>query len=112
MRFVPILPSKKHCVTLRKLGPLVWKIVLREYGRYRTYRNARAAVNAFDGIDVQQLFGFVPGVVLLRMDTIYRARVHASRIFRSDARFGDNVCHAFNLTQGLRSPNRLKVSRD
>ena len=45
-----------------------------------------AAVDTFDGVDIEHLFGLKPVVILLRMDTIDRARVHASRVFGSRCR--------------------------
>jgi hypothetical protein len=46
------------------------------------------------------------------MDAIDGARVHASRVFGSDAGFGDNVCHAYKLTHGLWKPKISQAKGD
>ena len=85
--------------------PLLRKVVLREDGRNRTDRHACAAIDAFDGVDIQQLLTVKTRVVLFRVNAIHRARVDASRVFGTNAGFGDNVCHGFKLPHGLWKPN-------
>jgi hypothetical protein len=100
--------TKKSSVLFGKARPLLGQVIEREDGRHRAYRYARATIDTFYRIDVNQLFVLETRVVFLRVNTIHRARVHTSRIFSTYAGFGDNVCHAFKLTQRLQTP---KISR-
>lgn len=77
---------------------------MREDSRHRTHRYACATIDALDRIDKQKLLSIETRVVLLRVNTIHWARVHASRIFGSNAGFGDHVCHAFKLPYGFSKP--------
>src|SRR5579863_557806 len=76
-----------------ELRPLFRQIIECEDGRDWTDRDAGAAVNAFDRIDVEQFRGTVVGLVLLRMNAIHRTRIHASGVFGADARLSDYVGH-------------------
>src|SRR5580700_11193728 len=69
------------------------KIIEREDSRYRANRDAGTAIDALDGIDIEQFFGRVLGVVFLGMNAVHRARIHASGVFGVDARFSDYVGH-------------------
>src|SRR5262249_35166303 len=83
------------CVASRKARPLLWKIVQREARRDGTNRDARAAIDALDRVDVQQFLCSVVRLILFGMNTVDRAGVDAGSIFSADARFSDYVCHRF-----------------
>src|SRR5271170_3285792 len=80
-------------------GPLFRQVFEGEDGGYRADGDAGAAVDAFDGIDVELLFGVVAGLVFARVDAVHRADVDAGGIFCADARLGDYVSHLLLLGQ-------------
>ena len=55
--------------------------------------DARAAVDALIGVDVELRFGFKSGFVFSGMNAVYRANVHACGVLGSDARLGDYISH-------------------
>src|SRR5580700_1725275 len=73
--------------------PLLRQIVEGEDCRHRAHRDARAAIDALYGIDVEQGLGRMLGIVLLGMNAIDRTRVHARGIFGVDAGLCDHVSH-------------------
>src|SRR5215469_6755353 len=89
-------------VAFGKGVPLLRQVIEGEDGRHRANRNASTAIDTFHGIDVQQLLGRVSRLVLFRMNAIHRTRVHASGVFRADARLSNHVGH--------KSVSLLKVS--
>ena len=111
-----VLTSEEIRIFLRELAPLFRKIVEREDRGDRTYRNAGAAVDAFDGVDVEHLGIGELRLILFRMNAIDGAGVHARRIFGTDARFRNDVCHMFwklqkyhtRLNTGKYLPDRPK----
>ena len=84
-------------VQFRILLPLLGQVVERENRGHRADRHARAAIDAFNRINVKlgnAVEGgpaVVIGRVLLGVDAIYGTGVHASRVFRSDAGFGNDI---------------------
>src|SRR5271168_42105 len=80
-------------------GPLFRQVFEGEDGGYGADGDAGAAVDAFDGIDVELLFGVVAGLVFARVDAVHRADVDAGGIFCADARLGDYVSHLLLLGQ-------------
>jgi hypothetical protein len=89
------LASEIFGIAFGKRCPLFRKIVERKDGRHRTYRHARAAIDALHRIDVEHFFFSVSGCIFLRMNAIYRAGVHAGSVFCSDARFCNHIGHKF-----------------
>jgi hypothetical protein len=87
------LSSEKSGVLLREIRPLVREIIEREDGRNRANRDARAAIYALHGIDVEHIVLAKIRFIFLGMDAIDRTGVHAGRIFGSDAGFRYNVSH-------------------
>src|SRR5262249_50355053 len=85
------------CVPGGEVGPLFRKVIQCEDGRYQADRYAGAAVDALHRVDVEQLRFRVVGLVFLGMNAVYRARIHTSRVFGSDAGFCNDVCHVFSL---------------
>jgi Tfp pilus assembly protein PilF len=73
--------------------PLFRQIVERENGGNRTDGNARAAIDAFHRIDVEQLLVGVGRLVLLRVNAVDRAGVDAGGVFRPNTGLSDYVCH-------------------
>src|SRR3989304_2999804 len=71
--------------------PLFRRFVEREDRLDRTRRDARAAVDAFVGVNVQHFGGREIRLVLARMNAIDGAHVNAGGVLRSDAGFADNV---------------------
>src|SRR5580692_10907893 len=82
-------------VLVSKARPLFGQVVSSENGRHWADRNAGAAVDALHWIDEELLRRSVPRFILLGMNAIYRAGVHASCVFSSDAGFCDHVCHRY-----------------
>ena len=81
-------------IHLRELLPLVRQFIKGEDRRHRANRNARAAVDALDWINVE-LRGFRKcGFIFFRMDAVNRARIHTRGIFRPNAGLCNNVCHS------------------
>src|SRR5256885_14399338 len=86
--------------------PLFRQVFQRENRGHRADRHARAAIDAFRGIDVQLLLGFMLRLVLAGVDAIHRAHIHAGGVLGADARFGDDVSHA-NSPLSAREPGSL-----
>ncbi len=80
-------------VLLREIGPFFRQIVQSEDCRNGAYRDARAAVDAFDRIDVEHGFVSEAGIVLFGVDAVDGASVDASRVLCADAWFRNYVCH-------------------
>jgi hypothetical protein len=80
--------------------PFLRQVVQREDRRNGADRNASAAVDTFDRVDEQLVHRIEPRPaifvlrVLFRMNAIDRAGVHACSVFRSDAGFGNDICHS------------------
>src|SRR5260370_13575690 len=76
---------------------LLRQIIHHENGCHRTDRYTGSAINALSGIDIQlrhfieRRAAIVIGAVLRRMDTIHRAHVHTSSVFRPDTGVSDDV---------------------
>src|SRR2546426_4922437 len=87
------LPPVVLGVALGKALPLFRKVVERKDGRHRAHRHAGPAVNALHRIDVKHFFFRERRFILLGMNTIHRAGVHAGGVLRPDARFCNHVCH-------------------
>jgi hypothetical protein len=87
------LTSEVGGVARGEVVPFFREIIEREDGRHRANRDAGAAIDALDGIDIKQFRRRVLGVVFLRMNAIHRARIHASGVFGVDARFSNYVGH-------------------
>src|SRR5256885_14065358 len=77
--------------------PFLRQIFQRENSGHRANRHARATIDAFRRIDIELLLTFKLRLVLPRVDAVHRAYVHARRIFRADARFGNHVSHSILL---------------
>src|SRR5689334_13217889 len=90
---MPRLPAVVRRVARGEVRPLLRKIVKREASGDRANRNAGAAIDALDGVDVQELFRRVVRLVFLWMNAVDRASVDAGGIFGADAGFSDYVCH-------------------
>src|SRR5437879_3196139 len=90
---VPELTAEISGVPRDEFGPLRGQIGQREYSRYRTNRHASPAIDALYRVYVEHLFGGVPVIILLGVDAIHRAGVHARRVLRSDAGFCYDICH-------------------
>src|SRR5215472_5586407 len=73
--------------------PFFRQIVESENRRDRADRHASAAVDALHRIDVQHLCAFKLRFVLLRMDAVHRACIHAGRVLGSDTRLCNHICH-------------------
>jgi hypothetical protein len=87
------LAAKKGRIFRGEIRPFLWQIVHCKNRRYRTYRDACAAIDTFDRVDIDHIYGFELGVILFRMDAIYRASIHASCVFGADAGFCNYVSH-------------------
>jgi hypothetical protein len=92
-----LLTAEEFRVTIREIGPFLRQIVKRKYCRNRAYWNASSAIDAFDRIDIQQLFAFELFRVFFRMDAVHRACVHTCSVFGPDTGFSYNVSHATSL---------------
>ena len=79
--------------------PLLGQVIFFKDRRYGTDWHAGATVNALRGVDVELLdiietwAAVILGIALFRMNTLPRASVYTGRVFGTDARFGDNICH-------------------
>jgi hypothetical protein len=103
MSHAETLPSKIFRVAFGERRPFFRKIIQCKNSRYWAYRHASAAVDTLYRVDVEHLFLGVSRGILLGMNAIYRAGVHASGIFRSDARFCNHISHrvCISLTMWL-----------
>jgi len=86
-------PSKIGRVFLGVARPLLGQIVGSKNSRDWAHWNARAAIDAFNRIDVELLLIGVGSLVLLGMDAVNRACIHAGGVFRSDTGFRNYICH-------------------
>jgi hypothetical protein len=73
--------------------PFVREIVESEDGGNRANRYARAAVNAFNRINIKHVRAFKLRLILLGMYAVNRAGVHAGGIFGSNAGLCNYICH-------------------
>jgi hypothetical protein len=73
--------------------PLLGKVVFSEDRLDGAGRLARATVDAFIGMDIQQLHVREIVFVFARMDAVYRADIHTSCVLSPYAGFSDNVRH-------------------
>src|SRR5436309_4280100 len=95
------LSAEIFCVALSEGVPLFREIIESEDRRDRTHRNASAAIDAFDGIDVKQLLGRVGRLVFFRMNAIHRARIHTCCVLGADARFSNHIGHIGVYSPGM-----------
>src|SRR6476646_5787652 len=93
-KFVRLLAGVPIGVGGRECLPLFRQIFHRENRGHRTNRYASSAVNTFGRIDVKLSFALVLRFIFSRVDTIDRADIHASAIFRADTRLGNHVSHS------------------
>jgi hypothetical protein len=84
----------KRGVNGSKFGPLFREVFESEDRGYRANWHACAAVDTFDGIDVEHRFGFVRGLVFARMDTVNGAHIHTGSILGVYTGFGNHVSHS------------------
>jgi len=87
------LASEEGRVFLGIALPFFRQVVSGKDGRNRANRNTCAAINALDGIDEELLLIGVRSLVLLGVDTVYRARIHAGCVLRADTGFSNYICH-------------------
>jgi hypothetical protein len=80
-------------VLLPEALPLLGQVVTAEDGGDRANRNARAAVDALDGVDEELIVGISTGLVSLGVDTVYGASVHTSPVFGANTWFRDYIRH-------------------
>jgi hypothetical protein len=98
-----LLDCKKIGVNGRVALPLFGQVLKSENRRDRADRDARAAIDAFDGIDIELRNAIEAGFVLARVDAVYGAYVHARGILCARAWFGDYISHSKSpLVQNLR----------
>src|SRR5260370_15908341 len=76
-----------------ELRPLLRQVIPGIDRRHRANRHARAAIDALYRIDEQLLGLAMPRLILLRVDTVHRAGIHASRVLRPDAWFRNHIRH-------------------
>ena len=92
------LSSEILCVALGVALPLLRKIIKGKNRRHRAHRNAGAAINAFDGINIEHLFRGEFLTIFLGMNAIDRAGVHAGVVFGADARFCYDISHEYVIS--------------
>ena len=80
-------------VDRREAIPLFGQVLERKDGRHRADRDARSAIDAFRGMDIQLCFALEIGFILARMYAVYRTDIHAGGVFCADSRLGDHVSH-------------------
>jgi hypothetical protein len=73
--------------------PLRWDGALLEDGGHWTSRFARAAVDAFLGVDIEHVNGLEFGFALRRVNAVYRTHIHAGSIFDTDTGLRDHIRH-------------------
>ena len=76
---------------MNEIRPFMGRFVERVDGLDRAGRDARAAVDALVGMNVEHLGGVERRLVFPRMNAIHRAHVNARGVFRADTRFRDDV---------------------
>jgi hypothetical protein len=81
------------------LLPLVRRLLLRKDRLHRAGVDAEAAVDALLGMDVELL-----PVLVLAVDAIDRAHIHARDVLHPDAGLGDDVGHALESCATSASP--------
>jgi len=74
--------------------PLLRQILESKNSGHRANRNACATIDAFHGVDIKLRDAFEAGLILARVNAIYRANVHARGILGAGAGFGDYVSHS------------------
>ena len=92
----PILPAKILGVPLSESFPLFRQVIQRENRGHGANGNTSSTINALNRVDVQHFFFRVRWRILLGMDTIHRAGIHACRVFGSNTRFCDYVSHSIS----------------
>src|SRR5438128_4953322 len=80
-------------VDLREVLPLLRQVVFGEDGLHGAGRLARAAVNAFVRVDIEQLCPLELRLILARMDAVHRTNVYAGRVLGPYAGFRNNISH-------------------
>src|SRR6266511_2133851 len=88
-----LLTAKVLCVALLEVLPLFRQVVDGEDGRDRADRNAGAAVDALDRVDIDHLLFGESGLIFLGVNAIYRACIDAGGVLGSNAGFCDYVGH-------------------
>src|SRR5919197_2430183 len=78
-------------VDLRVLGPLLRQLVLSEARINRAGLDARVAVDALVGVDIELLDPLVVGLIGGGMDAVARTHLDARVVLRPDARLRDHV---------------------
>src|SRR5690349_3822379 len=81
-------------VDLGEVRPLLGQLVLREDRVDGASLDARVAVDALLGVDVEHLDAVVVGIVGRRVDAVHGADLDARVVLDADARLGDHVGHA------------------
>jgi hypothetical protein len=87
------LAAEVGCVLFAELFPFFGQVVAAEDRGHRADRNARAAVDALDGIDEELIVGVGTVFVSLGVNTIYRTSVHTRPILRADTGFRNYIRH-------------------
>src|SRR5260370_38235991 len=87
-----------------KLLPLFGKIFEGKDSSHGTNRDASAAIDAFDGIDVQHRFALIGRFVFARVDAVHGADVNTGSVLGVDARFGNHVSHTQSPLAGKPEP--------
>src|SRR5215471_14282762 len=88
--------------------PLFRKIFEGKNGGYRANRDASAAIDTFDGIDIEHRFALMIGFVLARVDAVHRTNVNARRVLGVDARFGNHISHATSPLLRVKGRDRFR----
>src|SRR5215218_8122057 len=96
----PLLPREVRLVALRELGPLVRELVLGEARVDGAGLDARVAVDALLGVDVELLDLVVVGLIRRRVDAVDRADLDARVVLGADAGLCDDVGHISSLGVG------------
>src|ERR1044071_8951116 len=80
-------------VDLGEVFPLLRQIVFGEDRLHGTGRLARATIDAFIRVNVEQFGSFKLRFILARMNAIDRANVYTCRVLRPYAGFCNNISH-------------------
>src|SRR6185436_14778225 len=84
------LVAPKHVAVLRGVRrPVGRNLLLGEDRRHRALGHARPAVDTLVGVDIE--------LVLVLVDAVDRAHIHAPPVFDTDTGFGDHVRHGLLL---------------
>jgi hypothetical protein len=102
------LPFVVLRIDCRKMRPLLGQIIQREDGRNRADGYACTAIDALYRVNVKLGHGPEISLVLLRVDAIYGAGIHAGGVLCPDARLGDHVRHVANSFPGAASPRDFR----